>query len=311
MIRRRNGFWWVLAGPLVVLGAVLWGAFPFLAVTATSRAKVLVVEGWMDPGALQEAARLALDSGYTKIYTTGTVRPFAYYLAPAEGIALEMHDPAPGPVKINASGTTGAGFTLWADGDTLMHQAVTAMPQDYQAALPRPAAHLRIAAWPIAMEKGVPEIYVGAFTLAGRNANLLQRRSWFTFPDLPAAPAWPTYAQSARAALIGHGVPANRIIAVPAYGAPRSRSWGNAHAFGIQAKKDGITAFDLATVGVHARRSRELFRAACGPKVQVGVIALNDPFCTRANWWRSFRGWYTVMKEVVGAPEAQAVEMKR
>ena len=106
-------------------------------------------------------------------------------------------------------------------------------------------------------------------------------------------------------------MPPDRIIDVPAYGYPRSRTWGNAHAFAIQAHTDSITAFDIATVGVHARRSRDLFQLACGPDVRVGVIPLPDPYCTKANWWKSFRGRYTMLKEVIGAPEAQAVEISR
>ena len=68
MSRKRPAFWWLLAGPLVVVSAVLYLAFPFLAITETSGGKTLVVEGWMDPGALQQAAQLALDSGYTKVF---------------------------------------------------------------------------------------------------------------------------------------------------------------------------------------------------------------------------------------------------
>jgi hypothetical protein len=67
----------------------------------------------------------------------------------------------------------------------------------------------------------------------------------------------------------------------------------------------------VATTGVHARRSRNLFQLACGPGVKVGVVALADPWCTRGNWWKSYRGWATVLKEVIGVPEAQAVEISK
>lgn len=311
MKRTRRTFWWMLAGPLVVLAAIVVEAFPFLAITAPSGSKTLVVEGWMDPGALQEAARLAMDSGYTQVYTTGTVRAFAYYLEPEQGISVHLQDSAQGKLVIDASGLPGAGFLLIAGGDTLLNQAITPKPQFYSVQMRGSNAHVHVVAWPLQLQPGTRELYIAGMTLNGRNINLLQKRSWFTRPDSTAEPAWPTYAQSAREALIRYGVPADRITAVPAYGLPRSRTWGNAHAFGIQARQDGITAFDVATVGVHARRSRNLFQAACGPDVRVGVVALTDPFCTKANWWRSYRGWYTIMKEVVGAPELKAVEMTR
>lgn len=310
--KRRSGiFWWLMAGPLVVLAVITLRAFPYLAITEPGGSKVLVVEGWMDEAALGEAARLVLDSGYAAVYTTGTVREFAYYLEESEGITVELRAPMQGQLSLTVSGTGGAGYWLIAGTDTLLDVAVAPRPQVYKAALDAAADRLRIVAWPLALEPGTPALFVRAMAIDGRNINYFQRRSWFTFPDAVAEPAWPTYAQSARSLLIAAGVPAGIITAVPAYGKPRSRTWGNAHAFGNQARAEGITAFDVATVGVHARRSRDLFRTACGPSARVGVVALTDPHCTKDNWWRSYRGWLTILKEVVGAPEVQAVELTR
>lgn len=300
----------MIAGPVVVLIAITLQAFSFMAITETSGAKVLVVEGWMDPAPMREAAELILDSGYTQVYTTGTIRPFAHYLAPDEGITVELHNAFQGELQLNVSGNTGGGFLLLAGTDTLMSQSVTSRPQLYSNRVRHAVDRIRLVAWRVTMEPGTPEIYVASLALNGTNVNFLQKRSWFTFPDAVAQPGWPTYAQSARSELMQLGVPGDRITAVPAYGRPRSRSWGNAYAFGNQAREDGITTFDVATVGVHARRSRDLFRTAC-PEANVGVIALVDPYCTKGNWWRSFRGWATMLKEVVGAPEAQAVELTR
>lgn len=311
MKRGRRIFWWLIAGPLVVLIAIMLEAFPYLAITQPSGGKVLVVEGWMDPIALQEAARLAQDSAYAHIYTTGTVRLFAYYLASGEGVDVELHDPANGTVSIQVSGNTGGGFRLIADKDTLLDLLITSRPTIYRALLPSAATRVRVEAWTVHMVVGTPEIFVGQMSINRVNINFLQRNSHFTFPNAPSRPAWPTYAQSARDQLIELGLPPQLITAVAAYGKPSSRTWGNAHAFAKQARIDGIMAFDVATAGVHARRSRDLFQAASGPSVAVGVIALTDPYCTKANWWRSYRGWFTVLKEVVGASEAQAVEITR
>lgn len=307
----RRIFWWLIAGPLVVVATIIVVAFPFLAITVRSGAKVLVVEGWMDPGALEEAAQLARDSGYTSIYTTGTVRAFAYYLGAGEGVAVELQDPVQGVIDVDVSGSTGGGFLLLSDKDTVLNIPVTATPHIYQATLPEETKHLHVEAWSVPMEVGTPEIYVAGLLVHGMNVNFLQRDSRFTYPNGTSRPAWPTYAQSARDELIRAGIPGDRITAVPAYGKPRSRSWGNAYAFAEQARMAGITAFDVATVGVHARRSRDLFQAACGPDMVVGVISLRDPFSTKKNWWRSFRGWYTMLKELIGAPEAQALEITR
>ena len=190
-----------------------------------------------------------------------------------------------------------------------MDQAVTAAPSLFRGRIRIPVQAIRVVARPLPMEPGVPEIFIRAMEANGVNVHLLQRESRFIRPDGSTSPAWPTYAGSARAALITAGIPEERITAVPAFGEPKSRSWANAHAFALQAHADGITACDIATVGVHARRSRDLFQTACGPGVRVGVIALHDPYCTRGNWWKSYRGWYTLLKEVFGASEVQAVEI--
>lgn len=302
---------WAAAGPVVVALAVMIWAWPYMAITQRSGGKVLVVEGWMDPPAFAEAARLALDSGYTKLYTTGTVRPFNYYLAPGEAVEAECMEPVSGTLRVEAAGNTGGGFFLIADGDTLLDQAIDQAPRSYTASISQPVRTLRVVAWAMRMEPGEPEIFLSQITIGGVNLNLLQQDSRFIGPDGSSALAWPTYAHSARAALVRLGIPASSITAVPALGEPRSRSWGNAHAFGIQARKDGLTAVDVATTGVHARRSRNLFQLACGPGVKVGVVALADPWCTRGNWWKSYRGWATVLKEVIGVPEAQAVEISK
>ncbi|MCC6839933.1 MAG: hypothetical protein IT230_07230 [Flavobacteriales bacterium] len=310
MKRTRRTFWWVVAGPLVVLAAITWQAWPYLAITGRTGSHVLVVEGWMEEAALQQAAQLVLDSGYTRVYTTGTVRPFSYYLRPGHGLSVVLREAAQATLEVDISGLPGAGFTLVADGDTLLNRSVGPEPQVYTAPLPRRTAGIQLTAWSTGVAGDAPSIFVADAAVGGVNINLLQERSWFTRPEDVNAPAWPTYAQKARDGLIRLGVPSGTITAVPAYGLPRSRTWGNAHAFGIQARNDGLTAFDVATVGVHARRSRNLFQAACGPGVRVGVVALTDPYCTHANWWRSSRGWLTVLKEVFGTPEKQAVRIK-
>lgn len=309
MRRKRPAFWWFVAGPAVVLGAVLVEAFPFFAMTGTSGGRTLVVEGWMDPGALKQAAQLALDSGYSKVYTTGTVRGFSYYLGSGEAVAVDLREAHDGTLSVDVSGTTHAGFYLIDGADTLMDQLVSPKPFVYKVTSGRALRRLRITAWSIPLEAGTPEIFIRMLEVGGVNAHLLQSSTRFIHPDGSSSPAWPTYAQYARAQMVEFGVPAGNITAVPAFGSPKSRSWANAHAFGQQARTDGITACDVATVGVHARRSQALFQTACGPGINVGVIALHDPFCTRANWWRSFRGWYTMMKEVLGTSEVQAVEI--
>lgn len=307
----RRRLWSALALLPAIWLLLVWRVYPYLAITQTTGSKVLVVEGWMDPAAMREAAQLITDSGYTRVYTTGTVRPFAYLLGGGEGISVLLEEPVQGKLRMEAIGVPGAGILLMADGDTLLREPLTAEMYLFHAELGRPCRRLLVKAWNQKGDDRAGQAFVQSLTVNGQNINLFQRRSWFLHTGEASMPAWPTYAHSARSELIGLGIDPGIVLAVPAYGKPRSRSWGNAHAFGQQARIDGITAFDVATQGVHARRSRSLFRTAVGPDVQVGVVALHDPYTTRRNWWRSLRGWITMAKEVIGAPEADMVQLKK
>jgi uncharacterized SAM-binding protein YcdF (DUF218 family) len=311
-MKRRHLFWWILAGPLAVLLVVLFFAHPYLAITAPSGGRVLVVEGWMERPQMEKAAILALSGRYDTIYTTGTIRPFSYYLKNGEGLDVLLKDPADGDIVVNVSGTTGAGFLLICGTDTLLRQEVSAQPTVYTARTKGPIDQLRLMAWNrTVIDVRTDDIFVQYLRVAGTNVNHLQRSTVFLRPDGGGDLAWPTYAHRARAMLIEYGVPAEKIVAVPSWGHPDSRSWANANAFAVRAKRDGVRTFDVATMGVHARRSRALFQKACGPDMVVGVISIEDPVCTRSNWWKSLLGWVRMLKEIIGSPEAQAVELTR
>jgi hypothetical protein len=173
-----------------------------------------------------------------------------------------------------------------------------------------PVQQFRVMAWnDRTIDPSSSDIFVLSFRADGSNVHALQRETVFIRPEGRMEPAWPTYAHRAKGLLMKAGVPEEKITAVPSWGKPDSRTWANASAFGVRAKEDGIKAFDIATVGVHARRSRGLFKEACGPGVTVGVISIPDPYCTAGNWWKSIRGWATLLKEVVGSSEVQAVEL--
>lgn len=291
--------------------STIWWAQPYLAITKTTGSNVLVVEGWMDSTGIGQAARLATDSGYTRVYTTGTIRPFAYLLAGGEGVGVELEATTTGTVELDIVGNAGARFNLLADGDTLLSDTVYSQPRTFRRKTNKPVRSLLLMAAFDPNGQDLPLVFVRGMTLNGTNINHLQGRSWFLFADGSTKPAWPTYADLARSELIDLGIPPAQVTAVPALGYPRSRSWGNAVAFAAQADRDGIQAFDLATSGVHARRSRKFFRIACARPINVGVIALEDPCCTRSNWWKNPHGRLTLIKELIGLPVGEVVRTKR
>lgn len=311
-MKRMRFLFWVIAGPLAVLAGILAVAHPYLAYTETSGADVLVVEGWMEPEHLRQAADIARKGGYTRIYTTGSVRPFSYYLCTNECICTRMKRAVSGSISVDVSGTDGAGFFLVAGADTLLREPVGTRGTEFNARIPAPADSIVLMA---TNSRNMPptehDIFIKYMRINGRDAHRGQDSTWFVHADGGRSEAWPTYAHQARATLIAYGLPPSTVIAVPAWGEPDSRSWANASYFNVRARADGIKAFDVVTLGVHARRSRQLFQRACGDDVRVGVISIPDPQCPRRGWWLSSVGWFRMLKEVAGSPEAYAVELTR
>lgn len=301
---------WIAAGPLAVLLAMLAAAHPHLAITERSGSDILVVEGWMEQPHLLETAHWADSLGYQRIYTTGSVRPFAYYLKVDDAIEIRFGQVVTGDLRLNVSGLTGAGFRVTAGTDTLMERYVVNEATDFDAERPVSTDHLRITSLHSgSTDRTDANIFIQYCTLGGENVHLLQVATWFIHTDGTRANAWPTYAHSSAARLAEAGLAPQRITAVPSWGRPDSRSWANASYFAVQADADDIQAFDVITVGVHARRSRELFRRACGPGTTVGVISLEDPHCPAHGWWRMRSGWVQMLKEIAGSSEPIAVDL--
>ena len=119
MIRRPRKRFLIPAAILLLMLVLTFGAYPYLAITEPSGARVVAVEGWI-PKELMPAVKAEIDRrGYTTIYTTGTVRPFSYYLKKGEAIEVRLRSPVQGELTLNVSGIGGAGFLLIAGMDTL------------------------------------------------------------------------------------------------------------------------------------------------------------------------------------------------
>src|SRR5438477_2491239 len=100
------------------------------------------------------------------------------------------------------------------------------------------------------------------------------------------------------------GVPDERLQMVPCRVMDRDRTYGSAVAlrkwFGEQ--NMAVSAINVVTEDVHARRTRLLFQKALGDKVAVGVIAIPNPDYDAKRWWRYSAG----LKEVVSEAAAYA-----
>ncbi len=295
-----------------VVGLVLlFFAHPWLAITERSGGKVLVVEGWMDDDAIEQAARLFTTGGYERIYTTGTTRPFAYYLAPGERLDVSGLPNTAKGFEIGLAGLPGCSAVVKSGEDTLLHvpmtDRITTHGVDHSVAL----TDLRIIADPQYPQPGPPSVFIHSLRFDGISAHELGVRIRIVSPDSSSRDGDLTYAEHSAHILEGTGISGTAITPVPAGGDPMSRSWANASTLAFHLNGKGITALDVVTLGVHARRSRALYKEALGDDVSVGVISIPDPECPESGWWKSKKGWYLMLKEIAGSQEARAVEVVR
>lgn len=106
------------------------------------------------------------------------------------------------------------------------------------------------------------------------------------------------YAERARNFLVRHGVPGDRVVAVPAPASAQDRSFLNAVMVREWVAGSGLAvdALDVFSSGVHSRRSRLVYRLAFGPGVRIGIVAATPTSYDPAAWWRTSSG----AKEVLG-----------
>ena len=98
-----------------------------------------------------------------------------------------------------------------------------------------------------------------------------------------------------------HGVPPDRVVAVPAPASAQDRTFLTAVKLREWLQDEGrrYDAIDVFTGGTHARRSRRLFQQAVGPEMNVGVLSAQPSGYDPQAWWRSSAGVKTVLGEII------------
>ncbi len=113
---------------------------------------------------------------------------------------------------------------------------------------------------------------------------------------------WTTFAARAADYLATHAATGDPpVFAVPAPQSTKDRTFLSAAMVGDWARRTGtaLPAVDLYSAGVHARRTRMLYRMALGPGVEVGVLAARPQEYDAGHWWRSSAGAKTVIGEAL------------
>ncbi len=281
--------------------AVLF-AHPFFAVVEPSGSTVLVAEGWMHSEGLKEAAELFCKKGYQQMCITGSPRPFTYYLAVGDTVEMRFAEPTTAELVMGTAGLPGASWQIQADSGVVQTSTVEGDIADMELGLMN-AERIRITAGSSAPPaSGEPVLFIGRLLIGGSNAHLINATISIHRADGSIEAGQPTFAHQAYYKLREQGVPAERMIVIPTWVVKDSRTLSTARDFIAYADANDIRTFDVATLGVHARRTRNMYRKARGSDEGIGIVALRDKWCQPWTWWTNYYGWYQVLKESVAWP---------
>ena len=122
----------------------------------------------------------------------------------------------------------------------------------------------------------------------------------------PASESWEenplSYAEMADRELIRSGIPKERIIVAPSKSTQTRRTYESALAVSDALQRRNIKpkAFNIFTLGSHARRSRLVFAKVEGSLTKVGVVAWTPTDIGSDPWWRSSERTKDLITETVG-----------
>jgi hypothetical protein len=110
-----------------------------------------------------------------------------------------------------------------------------------------------------------------------------------------------TFAERGTDYLRRHGVAAIPVVAVPAPASARDRSFLSALLVRDWLRRNaaGTDALDLFSAGVHARRSRLVYRLAFGPEVEIGIFASAPRTYPLERWWSTSDGAKSAIGELL------------
>lgn len=91
------------------------------------------------------------------------------------------------------------------------------------------------------------------------------------------------------------------IVAVPAPFIKKDRTYVSALALKKWLQKNHIaySKINVATLDVHARRSWVIFQKALGNNYSIGIIAIDDIYYDKNNWWSSSHGFRSIVDETI------------
>lgn len=115
------------------------------------------------------------------------------------------------------------------------------------------------------------------------------------------SPAHATYAEQAGDFMLAHGLPAQQLIVIPSAESAQERTYLSAVMVRdwLALKTPQVTALNVHTSHVHARRTRSLYQRAFNG-LEIGIYAAAPQNFELTHWWRTSDGAKSVITELIG-----------
>ncbi len=120
-------------------------------------------------------------------------------------------------------------------------------------------------------------------------------------------PDYKTHAESAAAFIRKQGFDSSQLSVVPAPASAQDRTFLSAVMVRewFVANKKSLVSIDVFSDGVHARRTRLLYKMAFSDQVQIGIISAPPNGFKLQQWWKTSIGARTVLSELLGFVRAK------
>lgn len=115
-------------------------------------------------------------------------------------------------------------------------------------------------------------------------------------------PDYASYAEKAAVFLVRQGLNKQLVKAVPAPASAQNRTFLSAVMVRdwLTREYPQINQFDVVSLGVHARRTQQLYQTAFNDTTSIGIYAVNTKRYRIDQWWKTTEGLKAVLAEVLG-----------
>ncbi len=304
----------------VILSIGLLNAYNFLSISRPVQPDLLVVEGWLHRDGLYQAKEEFIHHRYKLILTTGIPNTDGFLMGSNGRLVFETRHKIPASkdgiynISLTIRGTKAnkkyPHFKLFADSVEIGDDYTSKYKKDflYNARLSNPPDSIMLEfdndmytnlrdrnlyVYSVSVDKAIfkadNEQVICYFRKNGRYY-LYQRLS-------------PNSAQDAAKYLNVLGIPDSLIVPLVTMHSQKSRTYSTALAVKKWLDIHGNNTrrnLNIFTQGPHARRSFILYKKALGDSAGVGIISGKIQEFNSRNWWKSIRGWQSVLYEITG-----------